>query len=906
MTALTVGTYASITRTMAYTNVGTVTKGPYLHSDSVLLGMSVSIGDLVVDSYGDATCQVTISGTPTSAGTLLIYILVDYNQLSNGEAVVGNDSYKVQVVEEGDDVLVESIMLSVPDDLYVGDSVTITATVSPSEATNQTVAWSASGSGSVTLSASGTGSKVCTIYGVSAGSVTLVCSATDSSGVTNSRNIAVNAESYVYTLYFSANGGTGAPDPLTDRRPNTLNKVSFSVPYTKPTRSGYRFVGWSWSSGTDPDDIETGCQAGKTVYIDYPSATLYAIWSKNKEDWYTYLKFDANGGTGAPDTMVSVQDSVEKPTGYVLFTIPDVVPTRSGREFIGWDERGDSTIYLVPGNICYVPKCETVTLYAVWSQVITLDANGGTFSDGSTIRTIDVTSDSTLTFTTYWVLYDAETPTKAPQVIEGSKTRRYTFSGWYTAASGGTRIDPLVTRRPEGDHTLYAQYTSSDVESEGTGENDTPQAGMSESILISDNTGDTFYSLLGRVEADGESYFYNCISSLSITGGPEDPFEYLTIVVPKKRLEYVASELVEANGILPGVTKVQLDCMGRGMFTVTKCRYSGRRYTITAYCDAERFRGATNDKQLTGDPWTIIMEILGMRSSYGISISYLDTEDLYDPSVAARCTESLSFEADTNLWYILQVCAMLCRCRIWFSDDTVHIRDCTTAYTNRTHPGTEVVDLYPEDEGDAMYARVVDEVDLGDEGSDTVVNSVTIRCANATGTMTNIGPLYGDGSTSKPSSGSVAKFGERTESLSIPELVWRYDTEEGETATADTDKVSDLCALFAQSYIAYLSEPQQSIEFTVKEMQLNEKGDGYEWLSYFDDPSMASEIIDVPDEVHLTNESVCGQGTLPQKLMLSTRTRHYPNRTTTYTFGQMKSITLSDSTSRIMDALNKG
>lgn len=741
--ALTLGEYTSVSGGVAYSNVGTVTKGPYVHSDSVLLGMSVTLGELSVDSYGDATCPFTLSGTPTSTGTIVVYILIEYNQLSNGEAVVGNGSYSVKVVEEGATIPVEKIDIHVPtggwQGLKVGATATLYSSIQPSDATNQNRTWSIDlGEGLFTMSST-TGKQI-TITGVSPGacSVRLVA----------------------------------------DEDPENLYDTQTFTVYAADSGSG---------------------------------GTTTTRWIK--------INYDANGG-------ICTAYYAQARYGSQISGLP-APPVQIRRD----TETRDGKIYI------------------------------------------------------------------------------YEFAGWWTSPTGGSQIEngDYVTFE-EDEVTIYAHWIATEliVPSDGDGANAEPTARKGFSILISDNTGDTFYTMLGNVTSGNREWFYNCLSSLSITGGPEDPFEYLTLTVPKKRLEYVAAELVEANGILPGVTKIQLDCMGRGMFTVTKCRYSGRRYTITAYCDAERFRGVTNDKELTGMPWTILMEILEARSEYGISISYVDTEDLYDASVSTRCTESVTFDKDTNLWYIMQVCAMLCRCRIWFSDDTVHIRDCTKAVRNRVYSGAEAVDLYPESTSDAMYARVTDEVDLGDEGADTVVNSVTIRCANSAGTMANIGPLYGDGTTTKPTKGSVAKFGERTEQLSIPELGWTYDTTDEEAETTEKDKVSAAGSIFAQNYIGYLSEPQQSIEFTVKEMQETEDGEGYEWLSYFDDPSMATEIVDVPDEVHLTNESVCDQGTLPQKLMLSTRTRHYPDCTTTYTFGQMKSITLSDSTSRIMDALNKG
>ncbi len=422
---------------------------------------------------------------------------------------------------------------------------------------------------------------------------------------------------------------------------------------------------------------------------------------------------------------------------------------------------------------------------------------------------------------------------------------------------------------------------------------------------MSDSTGSDYFDLM---YTDDKGRTRSCISSMKIVGGPEEPFEMVQLVIPKKRLYYVASQLAEANGILAGVTKVVLnDALGRGVFTVTKCKYSGKRFTITAYCDAERFRGSTiQGGSLTGTPRSILATILATRADYGIQVSYLDM----DP--ASRTSNEydgvLTFEQDTNLWYALQVCAMLMGCRIWFADDTMHVRNCTRRVLNRVSDGAEDLDLYPSSESDPMYGRTAGEVELGDEGADTVVNSVSVRCSylnpetgEGRGSY-NMGPYYENGGD-RESSSSVAKFGERTEALTIPELTYTVDTNE---ETGISTRASEAAEAFARNYIEYLKEPQQSSTFELKEVQRTADGKGYEWFPYFDEPTMLDTLTDEPDEIVLTNGSVCGSGTLPQKLMLSSHTRRYPECTTTYSFGIMKSVSLSDSTSRILDALNKG
>lgn len=571
------------------------------------------------------------------------------------------------------------------------------------------------------------------------------------------------------------------------------------------------------------------------------------------------------------------------------------------------------------------------------SIVIYLNANGGSAPDSITVPN----DGSSVTL---------PTATKAAK-IDGNKVTTYTYAGW---SYKGSTYKEITYKAGYAGETFTAVYTETSITRSSSstislGDAGYPAKGIASdafTLSMSDNTGRNFFRLMGTIttkDADGKdvSRYYNCITSLSVTGGPEDPFEHLQVVIPKRRLRYVAAALAEKDGIIAGVTRIQLGCMGRGMFTVSKVRYSGRRLTITAYCDAERFRGCTaGTGGYTGTPRSIIKKIFDDRGSYGALFGRTSIEG-EDAHKQYESQESLTFDEDANVWYILQVCAMLMRCRIWFADDTMYVRDCTLSYVNGIQTpyvdgeqvAPETVDLYPTDTKDPMWGRVLDDVQLGDEGSDTITNSVTIRCllgtvtdngiesggnedddddssddensiesgtessgysddAEYTVTMGVAGPFY-EGGGKRDESESIRLFGEHEATLSIPEL------RRGVFSNASGGQSAKE---FARNWIEYLREPSQSVEFTLKEIQ----PDGT-WLPYFDEPSMASLIKDDADEIYLTNASVEDDSkTMPQKLMLSSHERHWPNCTTTYIFGQMQSISLSDSTSRITSALYKG
>ena len=90
---------------------------------------------------------------------------------------------------------------------------------------------------------------------------------------TNTRTITVTEKksSATYTLTYNANGGSKAPSAQ-KAKANT----SFALSTSKPTRSGYTFLGWS----TKKNASSASYSAGAKVKIN-GNTTLYAVWKKN-------------------------------------------------------------------------------------------------------------------------------------------------------------------------------------------------------------------------------------------------------------------------------------------------------------------------------------------------------------------------------------------------------------------------------------------------------------------------------------------------------------------------------------------------------------------------------------------------------------------------------------------------
>ena len=221
-----------------------------------------------------------------------------------------------------------------------------------------------------------------------------------------------------YTVSYNANGGSGAPSSQTK-----THNVTLTLSSTKPTRSGYTFLGWSTSStATSPTYYASGS------YTANASATLYAVWSKNAPATYT-VSFNANGGSGAPS-------SVTKTDGVTLY-LPTTEPYRSNYEFLGWSTSSTATspTYYAGGSFS---RNANTTLYAVWeyspeTYTVRYNANGGTGAPSSQTKTygVNLTLSSTIPSRSGYNFLGWSTSSTATSAT-------YSAGGSYTANAGAT------------------------------------------------------------------------------------------------------------------------------------------------------------------------------------------------------------------------------------------------------------------------------------------------------------------------------------------------------------------------------------------------------------------------------------------------------------------------------------
>ena len=148
----------------------------------------------------------------------------------------------------------------------------------------------------------------------------------------------------LYTLSYNANGGSGGPG-------NQTGNGEISISASKPSRSGYSFLGWS----QDENATEPQYQPGDSFNLT-GNTVLYAVWQKA-----FVLTYNANGGKNAPGQQ----------TGNGEITLSSAVPSRTDYTFLGWAVyQGATEPKYQPGDSFSLTA--NTTVYAVWKK------NGGT------------------------------------------------------------------------------------------------------------------------------------------------------------------------------------------------------------------------------------------------------------------------------------------------------------------------------------------------------------------------------------------------------------------------------------------------------------------------------------------------------------------------------------------------
>ena len=260
-----------------------------------------------------------------------------------------------------------------------------------------------------------------------------------SSTITSAANC-VAPTTTTYTATFYANGGTFSDGSTTWSKTIYSGARNYFSQMGIPTltKSGCTADGWYMTN------------ASGTVYRQYfdtgDATKFYAHWNCSSSGGETgggetptpttyTVKYDANGGTGAPSNQTKKQGE--------SLTISTAKPTKTGYTFTSWNTKKDGTGSAYAAGGKYSSNANVI-LYAQYEKELNEDEVQYTITfymnDDTTEKTIKKVNKGEK-------LVKIEDPTR-----EG-----YTFDGWYDKKENGKEYD--FTKEVTSDISLYAYWS---------------------------------------------------------------------------------------------------------------------------------------------------------------------------------------------------------------------------------------------------------------------------------------------------------------------------------------------------------------------------------------------------------------------------------------------------------------
>lgn len=230
-----------------------------------------------------------------------------------------------------------------------------------------------------------------------------------------------------YLITFDKQNGSGGSASVTATYGSAMPTA------TAPTRSGYNFGGYYSSANGVGTQYYTSTMTSAATWNVASATTLFAKWIPSTST----VTYDGNGATFGTSPLDNNSPYNNGSTVTVLGNTGNL--TKTGYVFAGWNTAANGSGQSYSAGNTFTINTH-ITLYAQWaagSITVSFDANGGT--------TPSETSKQTT--------YDSPYGTLPDTTLTG-----HSFVGWYTAATGGTRITDASTVSTANDHTLYAQW----------------------------------------------------------------------------------------------------------------------------------------------------------------------------------------------------------------------------------------------------------------------------------------------------------------------------------------------------------------------------------------------------------------------------------------------------------------
>ena len=378
---------------------------------------------------------------------------------------------------------------------YYGSTITLKATVSAGYTWSK---WTSSNTGLV-----GNQTTANTTFTMPAGAITMTPSAT------------LNT----YTITYNLNGGA-----VSTANPTSYNVTTATFTLNNPTRTGYEFAGWTGSNGTTAQksvSIAKGSTGNKSYTANW-TAEEYTITLNGNgastagtsaiyERYASGIYLDRGTNSKQMTTSANPITKPSKSTYTISYNANNTEVTVSNVSFTpvfnGYYTATSSGTQMInnngyiTSNLTNTKYTDNTTLYAQWNHSYKLSSisktgytcSWNTKSDGTGTKYSSGATVSITANTTYYAICNANSytlkfegnggtvgteskpvtygqpygtlssATRADSTDSANNKIKYTFEGWYTAATGGTKVTAETPYAVVGDSRLYAHWISSPV-----------------------------------------------------------------------------------------------------------------------------------------------------------------------------------------------------------------------------------------------------------------------------------------------------------------------------------------------------------------------------------------------------------------------------------------------------------
>ena len=216
-----------------------------------------------------------------------------------------------------------------------------------------------------------------------------------------------------YVMTFVSNGGS-----VIEAREYDVDADIGEGEPPEPVRAYYAFEGWYIEGAESSTHVTSTYRQSTTNPV-----TVCARWRALPYE----MTFDANGGSCGTASKTGYVDNV-------IGTLP--TPSRNYYDFLGWYTPSGTEV----AETYIQGTTDDITVYAYWKAhkyTMSFNPNGGNCDEASRQCTVDVAAGM------------MPVPTLA----------YHTFTGWYTAAEGGTEITDSFIQRSDENITVFAQWT---------------------------------------------------------------------------------------------------------------------------------------------------------------------------------------------------------------------------------------------------------------------------------------------------------------------------------------------------------------------------------------------------------------------------------------------------------------